>query len=888
MCQFLISPTADRFLELHPKFMASFMRADEAEPGTVRIMQTSRELLRQFLKQPSVQKDPFLVDMIAYSVVPSYLNYFMLERSLTDFWELLGGLPTDVIYAFGRVIFVTPSFLHFIRTTVYELFQGLVNDRAGKVSDARAFLLSVYNSWRSHVGLVPEVVRGLLIRERNRSGGSIDKLLKDCFWDPFVKCPQRFLACRFNTWTDGLLGPLLGALDEFNNDYNFAELLRGAPPSALPITKEAEQLNPSAFDVCVLNDFDVTIDGCLNQSWSAETGTALWRAAGTYHLYEGRYSSRVPIDSFDRQVTATVTAQNVTRVTGADSTLSRHYLRQLLKRGPRLTPIAGVTAGMSDPVALISKFLVVEADSAMISRQNLLLAELTSAISESPFPEDTGDEAERERRLTEYFTKMCKEDTNSAERHVRELDLSNAVRRFGVQARQALECGSKILSWKFFQSAVLSKSFEDFEFKETYFRDPGNFRANLLQAMNVFGAGAAARVGVDRLDDLFYYITSRGLDFLSFRGHNQHLAALDAALNDLLRRWRLKNCPATRPPASGGRTEPSLQDQVYRHLDYFDCVGGRLCRAYEDNTDPITKLRQIGEAQVAVLEVAERRIGEVKPADRLLVLRLVYSYVNPEFLASAYAYILDFVGVEREDFERLDDVLSAGLAVAFDTLKGLAGTWFADGHLVLDQWVLSRHVQRPILLLFGSSAGKQDWDQIEDTYDFTSKLAEVRIDLVRRMMTPWTTEPGPKTATIVVPSEIGAFVLVVCPPPQKGGRSIKWDLDDYPPRTHRSMIGCAVWKARLTKESWFNKPYNAPMEFFRQVERASGYEKVVKILLYEINDAEEATINNEMQERMGEDVVCINYDQAEPDFRREIISALTAGLSHLTHKSSPH
>jgi hypothetical protein len=81
-----------------------------------------------------VQKDSFLVDVIAYSVVPSYVSYFMLEHSLTDLWEILGGLPVDVISAFGRIIFV----LHFLRTTVYELFQALVNDPVADVSDPRS------------------------------------------------------------------------------------------------------------------------------------------------------------------------------------------------------------------------------------------------------------------------------------------------------------------------------------------------------------------------------------------------------------------------------------------------------------------------------------------------------------------------------------------------------------------------------------------------------------------------------------------------------------------------------------------------------------------------------------------------------------------------------
>jgi hypothetical protein len=285
-----------------------------------------------------------------------------------------------------------------------------------------------------------------------------------------------------------------------------------------------------------------------------------------------------------------------------------------------------------------------------------------------------------------------------------------------------------------------------------------------------------------------------------------------------------------------------------------------------------------------VLEVADRRIAEVHPADRVSVLGLVYSYVNPPFLASAYAYILDFVGVETGDFERLDRLLGTGLAMAFENLKSLSGTWFADGHIILGQWVLSRHVQRPVLLLFGSTPDRQDRDQVEDTYEFTAKLADVNIDLVRGMMPAWSSGSDPKSATIVVPSEIGAFVLVVCPPPRDGDRSIKWNLGDYPPPSHRGIIGCVVWKARLTKETWSNKPYKDPTNFFKRAESMSGYEHVVKILLYEINDADEAVIKTEMKDKIGNDVICVNYDQAEPDFRREIFSVLTDGLSRLTRK----
>jgi hypothetical protein len=234
-----------------------------------------------------MKKNAFLLDVLAFSFLPSYFQFFMLSSSWKEFLDFLHNRVDNELYpTFARVLFVIPAFVHFIRETIYPILQRMIDDRVAVIAEPRAFLQDVYNAWRNHAALVPTVISKFMRNDDPPDDGALRAL----FWEPFVRDPRRFLGCEFTCDVGAMLSPILSVLDDFSG---FAQLLANAGGQVAndSISEQAAEADACSFSVRVVSSFDLEIGARLTDRRFKD---AFRTAMPDYGVGEGRFPGRPP------------------------------------------------------------------------------------------------------------------------------------------------------------------------------------------------------------------------------------------------------------------------------------------------------------------------------------------------------------------------------------------------------------------------------------------------------------------------------------------------------------------------------------------------------------------------------------------------------------------
>jgi hypothetical protein len=320
-----------------------------------------------------------------------------------------------------------------------------------------------------------------------------------------------------------------------------------------------------------------------------------------------------------------------------------------------------------------------------------------------------------------------------------------------------------------------------------------------------------------------------GVDFLTYRGDNQHIAAVDTALNVIIRCTR--------------RDSRGFLGAIYARLPLLDTTGRRLVRAYEENCDPVTKARRIRDAHTEILTIIDGQIHSFREfQEKVDALRLVYSYVNPPFIASAFAFIVDQIGPSSEALEQLDERQDGELPRTFDVLLRLISGWFAGRFEIAD---IAQGLRKQGKLLFQSTG-----DQAADTRWFAALVT----GLTEKQIEKW------PSFTLMLQGRSGA-----------GSFKLGITAENGPD------VRAVVWITQLKLRRWRN-PYRQMFDSLKEAETAAK-RPISKIVLYRPGDGNLADLEAGLAAE-GLEVALIAIEGTD-DLRKAIINELADGLTQL-------
>jgi hypothetical protein len=497
---------------------------------------------------------------------------------------------------------------------------------------------------------------------------------------------------------------------------------------------------------------------------------------------------------------------------------ARYLLRQLLKRAPLL--VRGLDIGLLGTIdsikSLVQTFLIDPVDSRDLAWQLWLAHDLD--VGGAVFPK-IGD-------LKRYFEEMHQEHAIKLQQ-AQLLD-TLSIQQAQIRKRSQLAVGElpRLLAWHKVGKMLREKD-RVFCKAAAFIENPAAFHTTLREWIVKYKQDVEREFGpAYPLQDLFFFNVARGIDFFGYRASRQDLALLDMALADYLRRARLKM-----------ELSSPVAVSVSKNLRLFVEVGHTLVRAYEANADPLNKLWQIQHATQAILESVVLRFGEMTSDGRTEVLKLLYSYINPPNLASAFGYMLDFIGGARKAYRQYD--ASRALEEQFSVLWRMMAEWLERGKFGMDAWALSRGLQLDVVAVVGSSSPREK--RVSETICGLSDVTGLSVATIRDGLLE---KPGSAVSCMVPHDEtmIGAHRLKLHPAPRDADGTMRdWHIaDDL--GSNKEDVGCVIWYHFVPSST-----LEAMRKLFDSATRASRWRgQIAKIVVY--NDDEKQNVFRRLAE----------------------------------------
>jgi hypothetical protein len=318
---------------------------------------------------------------------------------------------------------------------------------------------------------------------------------------------------------------------------------------------------------------------------------------------------------------------NRTIVRGVDAS---PIVRQLLKRAPPLPVVTDFPDDTYTLLGAVEEYLVAPCDTASYPRQIVYFHRLEGTLKAMPV---------RSLDVNKFFDPMKLPHNDIAARE---------------QARIALRGELQ---------AVRHASMDGLHNISQYFNSlrpsipPLDVRATLAKPAQLWNK--------DPDQDVFHAL-AKNITFTQYRAFTLHNSVFDASISDFFRR-------TTEHP--GGR--------IAQHLPLFDNPGSSLVAAFEEDSNPLVKLEAIAAAFEEIRSVYRIHIDGDQECPELI--KTVFAYVNPPFVASVFGFLADFVLESR--------ILTQALRTAAIAFTEIIVYVFGRAQFGVEPWILSRRVQ---------------------------------------------------------------------------------------------------------------------------------------------------------------------------------------------------
>jgi hypothetical protein len=191
--------------------------------------------------------------------------------------------------------------------------------------------------------------------------------------------------------------------------------------------------------------------------------------------------------------------------------------------------------------------------------------------------------------------------------------------------------------------------------------NPPLFRAALAKHMADIPKIGGVSVAMNY--EVHHHMVARGITFGTFLQDNPQFSVLDAAVSLCYRTmsWDLST---------------KEEHRIFKSIGLFERPGQALVRAFQANTDPLTKLQDVSDAIGQCYALWQLHGGDDSEDERAPLRKLLCDYLRPPNFASTYAFLKEFI---------------VGTDQSVHTLLHLESIWSAIARaLELPDWVMLR------------------------------------------------------------------------------------------------------------------------------------------------------------------------------------------------------
>ena len=463
--------------------------------------------LEEFSEYCANAKDDALIDVLTFSTIPAVFKFFVLETQRGKLLRFFERQKTnfDNFLKFCRALFVSPHFVKFVNDTIYPLLQPALNEKR----NYSGMLAKINENWQEKKAQIPLFIKQVLSA---LSPDEAKRVLRVCFWEPFLRTPQRFLGCNIYDAASIDVFSVKNCVDNVSFESNLDDVYLdmfiskeggifdgGAALSLGEISMTDENTNGSGFYERVFSPLDKQVfqkKSILGHKWDI--------TPEAFKLFFVAFS-----DEFKPQGPSSIV--NQTMVTPGETIA--YYLRQMLKSAPLLRQNVRISAEKT-PAEIVKDALVYQADLKSRSKQQYLFSEIEAGLSggldwESVFKRMrvVHQEQFEEMAKIEKLGRAIKRCYNSV------AELMSEVQRYSCLAIVARSQMSVPTFGKIMEGSV----------------------ASIIQVMQNDYKPKGVKGEVQLL--VFYYILSANMNYRWYRTRQVHLTTYDVFAQQYLQ-WR--------------------------------------------------------------------------------------------------------------------------------------------------------------------------------------------------------------------------------------------------------------------------------------------------------------------------------------------------------------
>ena len=308
-----------------------------------------------------------VIDILTFSTIPSVFKFFVLEsqrESLLKFFEQLRPSLGKFV-KFCRALFVSPHFVKFVNDTIYPLLQPALNEKR----NYSGMLAKINENWKDHKAEIPLFIKQVLGLLRPSEAKTV---LHDCFWEPFLRTPQRFLGCNIYDAASLDVFSVENCVDNVSFESNLQDVYLDmflsaeggifdskARLSPGEISNADEETDGSGFYERVFSPLDKQVfqkTSILGPKWELTPE-----------------SFKLTFVGFEKELKPQPTGSIVAQTMKGEGDELAYYLRQLLKSAPLLRQNVHLKEGVT-PADIVMDALVSQADLKSRPRQQFLFS----------------------------------------------------------------------------------------------------------------------------------------------------------------------------------------------------------------------------------------------------------------------------------------------------------------------------------------------------------------------------------------------------------------------------------------------------------------------------------------------------------------------------------
>lgn len=658
------------------------------------------------VREGSSDEDRKVMDIMTYSIIPSYLRFFLtasMTERLRSFLKLIVKQGDDRYCQLCRVLFVDPHFLFFVRQTFQDLLVSVFRNWSDVPVDLDVFVNQVLEQMKTTAWMIPMSVKLVL---SCAPATARKRILDTCFFTPFIKDPRRFMGCNyFDTPRDEFLANFATKFRENGMDEFVRLLVDGVPNEVQDgvgiISEKNEKIGGAALERTVYSTLDHKVIRYLSDS-KRKSVFAIDNDPLTLFFVSSQSGH---MSSGDILVTTMIPADARQQVMCCVRDMMK--IAPLLPVGERLDP-----AVFKHPLDVVKKYLVEQAPLEIMPMQLYLFSQArryNCGVSTA----DVNNDA--------FFSAMEKEHASQVVKVTDAIAVDQEMRRLLMDMEEVVR---NTLSYLRF---VIIKSLP-FQVPEGLVRDPIKFRQTVLDMMQHFEGFSRQYFHDPNCFDVCYHILSEKLDYNVFASQNMDLSALDAIFHMYLK-----------------KSDPLMTSQKVVHglmndLSRWDPLAKRLVNWTLENSNPLAKLISFNDVVVRAEQVIQRSLDArmVASDDLTPICLTLLRYAAPPKLVTCLAYMMNYLISERHDpYPDLKSKLPSNLCQPATTITAfVVGLFPAVGPPLssfMDSMKAVRHMcvvgtgERAVTTLMALS-GVTNRDLIENSNDLIVRYQTHEID----------------------------------------------------------------------------------------------------------------------------------------------------------------